>query len=97
MDKVWRKVRVAAGFPKLRLHDLRHSYASAGLARGGNLSIIGAILGHTDVKTTSRYAHLAADPVKVAADNISRSVQAAFEGRPAAEVVAYHPRPASTR
>jgi integrase len=97
VDKVWRKVRVAAGFPKLRLHDLRHSYASAGLARGDNLSVIGAILGHTDVKTTSRYAHLAADPVKVAADNISRSVQAAFDGKPAAEVVAFHPRPASAR
>ena len=64
VDKLWRKVRTKAGFPTLRLHDLRHSFASMGLARGDALSVIGAILGHRDVKTTSRYAHLADDPVR---------------------------------
>jgi len=87
VERVWQKVRVAAGFPKLRLHDLRHSFASVGLARGDALPIIGAILGHADVKTTSRYAHLADDPVKRAADEISRSVKAAFAGRPSADVI----------
>lgn len=87
VERVWQKVRAAAGFPALRLHDLRHSFASVGLARGDALSIIGAILGHADVKTTSRYAHLADDPVKRAADEISRSVQAAFEGQPSAQVI----------
>ncbi|WP_131118472.1 site-specific integrase [Lichenihabitans psoromatis] len=87
VEKVWRKVRVAAGFPNLRLHDLRHSYASAGLARGDSLSVIGAILGHADVKTTSRYAHLADDPIRAAANGIARSVQAAFENQPAARVI----------
>jgi integrase len=86
-EKVWRGVREAAGFPNLRLHDLRHSFASVGLARGDALPVIGAILGHADVKTTSRYAHLADDPVKAAADQISRTVQAALAGRPSAEVV----------
>jgi integrase len=80
VEKVWRKVRVAAGFPKLRLHDLRHSFASVGLARGNALTVIGAILGHADVKTTSRYAHLADDPVRNAASEISKSVHAAFAG-----------------
>jgi len=88
VEKVWRKARAAAGFPPLRLHDLRHSFASVGLARGDALPVIGAILGHADVKTTSRYAHLADDPVWQAADAISKSVQAAFTGRPSAEVVA---------
>jgi integrase len=89
VDKVWRKVRTLAGFWNLRLHDLRHSYASAGLARGDALPIIGAILGHKDVKTTSRYAHLAPDPVKKAADDISRGVHAAFESRQSADVVKF--------
>ena len=86
-EKVWRAVRAAAGFPSLRLHDLRHSFASVGLARGDALPVIGAILGHADVKTTSRYAHLADDPVKAAADQISRTVHAALSGRPSADVV----------
>lgn len=86
-EKVWRAVRTAAGFPTLRLHDLRHSFASVGLARGDALPVIGAILGHADVKTTSRYAHLADDPVKAAADQISRTVHAALSGRPSADVV----------
>ena len=87
VEKVWRKARLAAGFPDLRLHDLRHSFASVGLARGDALPVIGAILGHADVKTTSRYAHLADDPVKLAADAISKSVQAAFSSKPSAEII----------
>lgn len=86
VDKVWRNLRAAAGFPTLRLHDLRHSFASAGLARGDALPVIGAILGHADVKTTSRYAHLADDPVRRAADAISRTVRAAFENKPSARI-----------
>jgi len=88
VEHIWQKVRTAAGFPTLRLHDLRHSFASVGLARGDALAVIGAILGHADVKTTSRYAHLADDPVKKAADAISKSVQAAFASKPGAKVIA---------
>lgn len=87
VEKIWRKARTAAGLPDLRLHDLRHSFASVGLARGDALPVIGAILGHADVKTTSRYAHLSDDPVKVAADAISRSISAAFGGKGQAEIV----------
>ena len=78
---------MAAGFPKLRIHDLRHSFASVGLARGDALAVIGAILGHADVKTTSRYAHLADDPVRNAANEISKSVHAAFVGNSLGEVI----------
>lgn len=86
VDKIWRKVRAAAGFPALRIHDLRHSFASAGLARGDALPVIGKILGHADVKTTSRYAHLADDPVRQAADAIAKTVRAALESQPSATV-----------
>ena len=87
LEKVWRRVRVAAGFPALRLHDLLHSFASIGLARGDALAVIGAILGHADVKTTSRYAHLADDPVRNTANEISKSVHAAFVGKSLGEVI----------
>ena len=87
IERVWKKVKERAGFPSLRLHDLRHSFASMGLARGDALPVIGAILGHADVKTTSRYAHLADDPVMQAADAISRSINDALSSRVAAEIV----------
>lgn len=86
VERVWKKAKARAGFTKLRLHDLRHSFASIGLARGDALPIIGAILGHADVKTTSRYAHLADDPVRMAADAISRSIESALSGRTSAEI-----------
>jgi integrase len=80
VDKVWRKARRCAGFPQMRLHDLRHSYASMGLAAGDALPVIGALLGHSDVKTTARYAHLADDPVKAAANRISGFIATAMSG-----------------
>lgn len=80
VERIWAKVKFLAGLPTLRLHDLRHSFASMGLARGDALPVIGAILGHADVKTTSRYAHLADDPVRQAADGIAGSVHAAMNG-----------------
>jgi integrase len=79
VEKVWRRLRIAAGFPNLRLHDLRHSFASMGLAGGDALPVIGALLGHTDVATTARYAHLADDPVRMAADRISGAIAAAMD------------------
>ena len=86
-EKVWRKLRLAAGLTGLRIHDLRHSFASAGLLAGDNLAIIGKLLGHADVKTTARYAHLSDDPVKQAANRISNSIAAAMEGGPSAVIV----------
>lgn len=53
---------------EVRIHDLRHTFASGGLQVGEGLSMIGKLLGHTQVQTTARYAHLASDPVKQAAD-----------------------------
>ena len=86
-EKIWRKVRIAAKLKDVRIHDLRHSFASVGLAGGDALPIIGKLLGHSDLKTTSRYAHLADDPVKAAASRISGTIAAAMDGRPAANVL----------
>ena len=55
-----------AGVEDLRLHDLRHSFASIGVGEGLGLPILGGLLGHTQPATTSRYAHLANDPLKAA-------------------------------
>lgn len=74
LQKIWVDIRTSAGLPDLRLHDLRHSFASVGAGSGHSLLMIGALLGHKDAKTTARYAHLAADPVKEAADTISKRI-----------------------
>jgi integrase len=67
----WRRIRARAALPELRIHDLRHSYASGALALGEGLPMIGKLLGHTQVQTTARYAHLANDPIKAAAGKVS--------------------------
>jgi integrase len=67
----WRRIREQAGLSDVRIHDLRHSYASGALALGEGLPMIGKLLGHTQIQTTARYAHLANDPVKTAARKIS--------------------------
>jgi integrase len=78
LQKPWRRIRKAAGLEDVRIHDLRHSFASGGLAVGEGLPMIGKLLGHTQVQTTARYAHLASDPVKGAADRISARLGAAL-------------------
>ena len=60
----------------VRIHDLRHSFASTAVAAGQGLPMIGKLLGHTQVQTTARYAHLAADPVKAPAESVSVIAQA---------------------
>lgn len=68
------------GLDGLRLHDLRHSFASVGVAFGDSLPIIDALLGHADSATTSRYTHLPADPLKAAADRIAGFIAEAMKG-----------------
>lgn len=71
------------GIEEVRLHDLRHSFASVGAASGFSLPMIGALLGHKEQSTTQRYAHLMGDPVKEAAGVIGSRIAAALEGRKA--------------
>lgn len=77
----WRRIRAKAKLDDVRIHDLRHSYASGALALGEGLPMIGKLLGHTQVQTTARYAHLANDPVKTAAGRVSDTIGAAMLGK----------------
>ena len=78
----WQRVRARAGLKDVRIHDLRHTFASTAVAAGQGLPMIGKLLGHTQVQTTARYAHLAADPVKNAADQVAGNIAASLnEGR----------------
>jgi len=70
----WRLVRGAAGLDDVRLHDLRHSFASRALALGESLPTIARLLGHARVQTTSRYAHLARDTVREAAARVAEAI-----------------------
>jgi integrase len=80
IKRVWEAVRHAAGLSGVRLHDLRHSFASVGASGGLSLPMIGALLGHREVSTTQRYAHLADDPRKAAADRVAAQVAAMLAG-----------------
>ncbi|MGH7116872.1 MAG: tyrosine-type recombinase/integrase, partial [Stellaceae bacterium] len=70
IENAWERARAAAGLSGVRLHDLRHSFASVGAAGGLSLPIIGALLGHRNTTTTARYAHLSADPLRAANDAV---------------------------
>ena len=70
----WERIRAAAGLADVRIHDLRHAFASLGAAGGDSLLIMGSLLGHKSAKTTQRYAHLADHPLKDAAERISAEV-----------------------
>ena len=72
----WHRVRKRAGLEDVRLHDLRHSWASRALALGESLPVIGRLLGHSQVETTARYAHLAHDSMHEAAALIAASIGA---------------------
>ncbi len=76
LSKPWLRVRARAGIEDVRIHDLRHSYASRALALGEGLTMIGRLLGHTDVGSTARYAHLERDAEKVAVDRVGDSIAA---------------------
>jgi integrase len=82
IDKVWSRVRRAAWLDGTRLHDLRHSFASVAAAAGFSLPIIGSILGHKHASTTQIYAHLSADPVRVANEAIGARIIAAMNAKP---------------
>jgi integrase len=68
IQKPWQRVRALAGLLDVRLHDLRHAFASVAVAGGDSLFIVGKLLGHRQARTTERYAHLAPDPAKAVAD-----------------------------
>lgn len=79
LDKIWHRVRASAGLRDVRLHDLRHSFASVAVSGGLSLPIIGALLGHKHAATTARYAHLAAAPLRAANDAVGARITAAMQ------------------
>ncbi len=80
LQRPWRSIRARAGLQDVRIHDLRHSFASVGASGGLSLPMLGKLLGHTQAATTARYAHLADDPVRAASDMIGGRIAAALDG-----------------
>ena len=76
VDEAWRVIRERAGLEGVRIHDLRHSWASRALALGEALPVIGKLLGHSKLETTARYAHLARDSAQEAAGRVAASIAA---------------------
>lgn len=74
----WAAIRREAGLEDVRIHDLRHTFASLGIRAGMSLPLIGKLLGHASVATTARYAHLADDPLQSAVNSIGAGIDAAI-------------------
>lgn len=78
IDRFWREVKADAGLPGVRLHDLRHSFASHAAARSETLPMIGRLLGHAKLASTSRYAHLDDGHVLEAAERVGALIEQAM-------------------
>ena len=78
LDDPWRIVRARAGIENVRIHDCRHSFASRALALGESLPVIAKLLGHSQIRTTARYAHLARDSVRASAARVAASIAEDF-------------------
>lgn len=74
IKRLWYAVRHVAKLHDVRLHDLRHSYASVPATGGESMLVLKTLLGHKRVATTERYAHLGDDPVRRAADRTARDI-----------------------
>jgi integrase len=80
LPRAWRRIRKRAGLDDLRLHDLRHAFASAAASRGTPLLTIGKLLGHSQPSVTNRYAHLASAPLVEVADHVAAALEAQIGG-----------------
>jgi integrase len=81
LKRPWEAICRRAGVVGVRIHDLRHTFASVGVGGSLGLPVIGALLGHADPSTTQRYAHLADEPARRAADAIGSEIAAAMGGK----------------
>lgn len=94
LKRPWDAVTKRAGLTGVRLHDLRHTYASFGAGGGLGLPIIGRLLGHTQTSTTARYAHLDNDPLRRASEAIAARIAAALDGNGKSSVISMQRRSA---
>ena len=74
LQKPWRRIRDLAGIPDVRIHDLRHNAASLLANRGVSLQVIGKTLGHKQIQTTLRYAHLTDETAQKAVDDLADGI-----------------------
>ena len=81
----WIAIKQTAGLQGVRLHDLRHSFASIGAGASMGLPLIGRLLGHAQASTTARYAHLADDQARRAVETIGATISAAMDRKPGAD------------
>ena len=81
LRKPWYRLRAKAGLNDVRIHDLRHNFASVAAGGGLSLPVIGRLLGHTQPATTARYAHLAADPLRQANDRVASHLSSAMTAK----------------
>ena len=88
LNHYWDRVRERADLQGVRIHDIRHSFASRALALGESLSMIGKLLGHNKIDTTSRYAHLARDSIKASSARVADSIGADILDRKPREAAA---------
>jgi integrase len=79
LQKIWERVRLSAHLGDLRLHDLRHGFATVAVNRGVSLALLQGLLGHSSPMTTHRYAHLQIDPMRAEADGIAASIAEALK------------------
>ncbi|MEM8987343.1 MAG: tyrosine-type recombinase/integrase [Pseudomonadota bacterium] len=80
LQKPWRRVRSLAGLDDVRIHNLRHTFASNAVSAGLSLPIIGKLLRHTQKQTTARYTHLMDEPVRQAGTKTADSIGDALWG-----------------
>lgn len=81
LHRPWARVVAHAKLDGLRIHDLRHSFASNAVSSGKSLYTVGKLLGHKDLRTTQKYAHLADDPVRRDGDDNAADIQAKMAGK----------------
>ena len=74
LEKPWRRIRKDCGLDDVRIHDLRHSFASMAAASGMSLPLIGAMLGHSQTQTTAQYVHLIGEPMRQAANEVNKTI-----------------------
>ncbi|MGF7163476.1 integrase [Rhodoligotrophos appendicifer] len=91
LKRPWALVSRRAGLDQVRVHDLRHTFASYGAGANLGLPVIGKLLGHAQAATTQRYAHLESDPLRRASETIAGRISAAMDGGKSAEVTPLRP------
>jgi integrase len=92
IQKPWQRVRAAVGLNDVRIHDLRHSFASIAVSGGDSLYLVGKVLGHRQSRTTERYAHLKDDPIRSVANRTSEKIEAIMRDRRGTKVVPLLPK-----